>query len=82
MRRKTFDKLVASAGLVIATLLVAAGSLMAWGSSFISDQVGTQLAAQKIYFPEKGKKTQMLSGSAADAAKELVKRLREEARAL
>src|SRR3954453_19108385 len=35
-----------------------------------------------LYFPEKGKKTQMLSGSAADAAKELVKRLREEARAL
>jgi electron transfer flavoprotein beta subunit len=35
-----------------------------------------------IYFPEKGKKTQMLSGSPADAAKELVKRLREEARAL
>jgi len=35
-----------------------------------------------IYFPEKGKKTQMLPGSAADAAKELVKRLREEARAL
>src|SRR4051794_24226270 len=35
-----------------------------------------------IYFPEKGKKTQMLSGSAADSARELVKRLREEARAL
>jgi electron transfer flavoprotein beta subunit len=35
-----------------------------------------------IYFPEKGKKTQMLPGSPADAAKELVKRLREEARAL
>jgi len=35
-----------------------------------------------LYFPEKGKKTQMLSGSAQDAAKELVKRLREEARAL
>jgi electron transfer flavoprotein beta subunit len=42
-------------------------------------------AAQRIaslYFPEKGKKTEMLPGSAADAAKELVKRLREEARAL
>jgi electron transfer flavoprotein beta subunit len=42
-------------------------------------------AAQRItsiYFPEKGKKTQMLSGTPADAAKELVKRLREEARAL
>jgi electron transfer flavoprotein beta subunit len=35
-----------------------------------------------IYFPEKGKKTQMLSGSAPEAAKELVKRLREEARVL
>src|SRR5688500_6386274 len=42
-------------------------------------------AAQRItsiYFPEKGKKTQMLTGTPADAAKELVKRLREEARAL
>jgi electron transfer flavoprotein beta subunit len=35
-----------------------------------------------VYFPEKGKKTQMLSGSAADAAKELVKRLREDARVI
>ena len=35
-----------------------------------------------LYFPEKGKKTQMLAGSPAEAAKELVKRLREEARAL
>jgi electron transfer flavoprotein beta subunit len=35
-----------------------------------------------LYFPEKGKKTQMLGGPPAEAAKELVKRLREEARAL
>ena len=35
-----------------------------------------------LYFPEKGKKTQMLPGAPADAARELVKRLREEARAL
>ena len=35
-----------------------------------------------LYFPEKGKKTQMLGGSAAEAAKERVKRLSEEARAL
>jgi electron transfer flavoprotein beta subunit len=42
-------------------------------------------ASQRItalYFPEKGKKTQMLPGSGAEAAKELVKRLREDARAL
>jgi electron transfer flavoprotein beta subunit len=42
-------------------------------------------AKQKIvslYVPEKGKKTQMLGGSPAEAAKELVRRLREEARVL
>jgi electron transfer flavoprotein beta subunit len=42
-------------------------------------------AAQRIaslYFPEKGKKTQKLPGAPAEAAKELVKRLREDARAL
>ena len=42
-------------------------------------------AAQRItslYFPEKGKQTQMIAGAPAEAAKELVKRLREEARAL
>jgi electron transfer flavoprotein beta subunit len=40
------------------------------------------LRVTSVYFPEKGKKTQMLSGSAADAAKELVKRLREDARVI
>jgi electron transfer flavoprotein beta subunit len=46
---------------------------------------GGAQAAQRItslYFPEKGKKTQMIAGGAADAAKELVKRLREDARVL
>ena len=43
-------------------------------------QGGQRIVA--MYFPEKGKKTQMLSGTAAEAAKELVRRLREEARAL
>ena len=50
---------------------------LAPGSPVTSSQRITNL-----YFPEKGKKTQMLTGSAAEAAKELVKRLREEARAL
>ena len=42
-------------------------------------------AKQKIvslYVPEKGKKTQLIAGSAAEAAKELVRRLREEARVI
>lgn len=36
----------------------------------------------KVSFPEKGKKTQMLEGSPAEAAKELVRRLREDVRAI
>jgi electron transfer flavoprotein beta subunit len=42
-------------------------------------------AGQKIvsmYVPEKGKKTQMISGSPADAARDLVARLRDEARVI
>ena len=46
---------------------------------------GASTAKQKIvrlYVPEKGKKTQMISGSPAEAAKELVRRLREDARVI
>jgi electron transfer flavoprotein beta subunit len=46
---------------------------------------GASAARQKIvslYVPEKGKKTQMIAGSASDAAKELVRRLREDARVI
>ena len=42
-------------------------------------------ARQKIlslYMPEKAKKTHLISGSPAEAAKELVRRLREEARVI
>jgi electron transfer flavoprotein beta subunit len=42
-------------------------------------------AHQKIvamYVPEKGKKTQLIHGSPAEAAKELVRKLRDEARVL
>jgi electron transfer flavoprotein beta subunit len=42
-------------------------------------------AKQKIaslYVPEKGKKTQIIGGSPAEAAKELVRKLRDEARAI
>ena len=51
----------------------------------VASQPGASSARQKIvslYVPEKGKKTQMIAGAASDAAKELVKRLREEARVI
>jgi electron transfer flavoprotein beta subunit len=46
---------------------------------------GSASPAQKIvsvYFPEKGKKTQMIEGSPAEAAKTLVQKLRDEARVI
>src|SRR5512139_3311873 len=54
MRRRTFDALLTVGGLIVATVLVAAGGLLMWAHSFIDDQVGTQLSAQQIYFPKAG----------------------------
>ena len=36
----------------------------------------------RVYVPEKGKQTQMISGSAAEAAKVLIMRLRDDARVI
>lgn len=49
--RAAIDKLVSLLGLALAVVLVVAGSLLTWGSSFIADEVHDQLAAQNIYFP-------------------------------
>lgn len=54
MRRKTFDALLSTGGLLIAALLIIAGGLLTWAHSFVNDQVRTQLVAQKIVFPAAG----------------------------
>jgi hypothetical protein len=51
MRRKTFDLLVSTGGLVLAAVLLVAGGLLVWGYSFANSQVHDQLTAQKIVFP-------------------------------
>jgi hypothetical protein len=51
MRRRTFDALAVTAGVVIAGLLLVAGGLLTWGHNFVTNEVHTQLAAQKIVFP-------------------------------
>ena len=54
MRRRTFDALMITAGLALVAVLTVAGGLLTWAHVFVSDQVSTQLAAQQIYFTEKG----------------------------
>jgi hypothetical protein len=54
MKRRTFDILVSIGGLFLAVVLIVAGVLLTWAHNFVSDEVHTQLAAQKIFFPPKG----------------------------
>jgi hypothetical protein len=54
MRRRTFDGLMATAGLVLAAVLLVAGGLLTWAHTFVHDQVREQLVAQKIFFPPAG----------------------------
>jgi hypothetical protein len=54
MRRRTFDILVSSTGMMLTIVLLVAGGLLYWGYSFANSNVHDQLAAQKIFFPSKG----------------------------
>jgi hypothetical protein len=54
MQRKSFDALISAAGMVLATVLLAASGLLFWAHSFVDDNVRTQLSAQKIFFPPAG----------------------------
>ena len=51
MRRNSH--LAAIAGFALAAILVAAGGLLLWGSTYTHNMVHNQLAAQQIYFPPK-----------------------------
>ena len=57
MRRRTFDALLTTGGLVLAVVLLAAGGLLTWAHTFVNDQVTAQLTQQQIFFPPKGEAT-------------------------
>lgn len=57
MRRKAFDTIVSTVGLVLAGILLIAGGLLTWAHNFVNEEVTSQLSAQQIYFPEKGPAT-------------------------
>jgi hypothetical protein len=51
MRRNS--RVTAIAGFAVAVILLAAGGLLLWGSTYVHNTVQGQLAAQQIYFPSK-----------------------------
>jgi len=67
MRRKTFDTLAIIGGLVLAVVLAVGGGLLLWGHNVVTNQVHTQLAAQKIVFPA-ANSPEIKALPAADAA--------------
>src|SRR6478609_8248299 len=50
--RSAFDKLISWTGLALAIVLLAAGGLLTWASTFIDNQVVDQLSQQNITMPE------------------------------
>src|SRR5450432_1181282 len=53
MRRRVFDLLASSGGIVLVLVLVIAGGLLVWGHSFTNSNVHNQLAKQEVVFPPK-----------------------------
>lgn len=56
MNRSTLDKLISSAGLIVASILLIAALGLGYAHTFIHTQVHNQLSAEKIMFPEAGSK--------------------------
>ena len=52
MKRRAFDVIASTVGLLLAALLIVAGGLLTWAHNFVQDEVHNQLAAQKVYFPK------------------------------
>jgi hypothetical protein len=49
--RATFDKLISWGGLLLVAVLLVAGGLLTWASSFVGNEVHDQFAAQHITMP-------------------------------
>jgi len=51
MKRRAFDRITSTVGLLLAAILFLGGGLLTWGGTFANNQVKDQLAAQKITLP-------------------------------
>jgi hypothetical protein len=53
-QRKTIDKVFVLLGVATTAVFIVIGGLAWWGYHFATNEVKTELSAQKIYFPAKG----------------------------
>ena len=63
--RSALDRLVSWTGLALVALLLVAGGLLTWATTFIGDQVSQQLSAQDIVMPEGDALASLPKGDAA-----------------
>ena len=68
MRRKVFDILASSVGVVVVVVLLVAGGLLTWGASYTKSNVHSQLAQQEIFFPPKAAFEHPAAGTEITAA--------------
>lgn len=52
LTRRRIDQALIGLGVAVVAVLIAAGSLLTWGSGFAEDYVSDELAAQNITFPD------------------------------
>src|SRR3954447_15276435 len=52
MRRRTFDTLMSTAGLLLTVILIASGALLIWAHSFVQTNVTSQLSQERITMPD------------------------------
>jgi hypothetical protein len=53
MQRRVFDFLLSWIGVVLVVVLLTAGGILIWASTYTNDNVRNQLAPQEIFFPTK-----------------------------
>ena len=85
LNRATWETIVGAQQIAAAmslpiTVVVPGGKQASGAANDIAAAQVTEVVS--VYFPEKGKKTQMIAGSPAEAAAALVKKLREDARVI
>jgi cytoskeletal protein RodZ len=78
--RATLDKLISWTGLLLAVVLLVAGGLLTWASTFIADEVDAQFSAQDIIMPtQEAIDAQVESGSLTEEDAEALEEFAGEA---